>query len=294
MISAVHRDVPIVAGVDLGGTWVRAVFIDAHGHVRQVRRRVTAVPDLGSFLLTSMRRSAGRRLAALVMASRGVWTRVERQRVSGHLRGVAKRIVVISDAQGALLGALGGRPGLLVLAGTGSIVLGRDARGRWARAGGLGPLLGDEGSAFWLGRAWLRATTPGEDFMPARRLVQSPDPVGGIAALAPSVLRRARRGNRLARAIVQEGQAELAALAFDVARRLRLPQPIDVSWAGSVMGDATYRRGVARALARLCVRARWREPAMEPVMAAAHLAARLAASKSGPLIALPGPAARRS
>src|ERR671922_279575 len=49
-----------------------------------------------------------------------------------------------------------GRPGALLLAGTGSIVLGRDARGRLVRAGGLGPLIGDEGSAFWLGREWLR------------------------------------------------------------------------------------------------------------------------------------------
>jgi N-acetylglucosamine kinase-like BadF-type ATPase len=227
------------------------------------------------------------------VASRGIWTRVERQRVKARLSGVAERIVVISDAQGALLGALGDRPGVLVLAGTGSIVLGRNAHGRWARAGGLGPLLGDEGSAFWLGRAWLRATTRGEDFMPARRLVQSPDPVGGIAALAPGVLRRARRGNRVARAIVHEGQTQLAGLAFDVVGRLSLSEPIDVSWAGSVMADVGYRRGVARALSHLGVRARWHPPAMEPVVAVAHLAVRLAGSKRG-FIAPRAAGARRS
>ncbi len=184
---------------------------------------------------------------------------------------------MLSDAQAAALGALGGRAGVLVLSGTGSIVLGRSERGRWARAGGLGPLLGDEGSGFWLGREWLRATTDGEDVMPARRLVQSANPVARIAALAPAVIRRARRGDRRARAIVADAQRHLAAFAADVARRLGLAAPVDVSWAGSVMGDAWFRRGVARALARTGVRARWHAPIEAPVIAAARLAQQLAA-----------------
>lgn len=176
----------------------------------------------------------------------------------------------------AHLGALGGATGVLILAGTGSIVIGRDLAGRWARAGGFGPLLGDEGSGFWLGRAWLRATTQGEDFLPARRLIQSRDPVRRIAALAPAVIARARRGDRRARTIVAEGQRHLAAQALDVVRRLRVPSPVAVSWAGSVMDDAWFRAGVARALARAGVRARWRPPAMAPVEAAAVRAAELA------------------
>jgi N-acetylglucosamine kinase-like BadF-type ATPase len=184
-------------------------------------------------------------------------------------------VVVLSDAQAALLGALGDTPGLLVLAGTGSIVIGRDSGGRWARAGGLGPLLGDEGSGFWLGREWLRATTQGEDMMPARRLVRAPDAVARIAALAPGVLRRARRGNRLARAIVAAAQRHLAGLAVSVARQLGLRRPVAVSWAGSLMGDAAFRTGVRRALARAGLATRWTAPAEEPVAAAVRLASRL-------------------
>ena len=165
---------------------------------------------------------------------------------------------------------------VLILAGTGSIVIGRNRAGRWAREGGFGPLLGDEGSGFWLGRAWLRATTQGEDFMPARRLIQSPDPVRRIAALAPAVIARARRGDRRARTIVEEGQRQLAALAREVARRLRLPAPTAVSWAGSVMEDAWFRAGVMRALRRAGVRARWQTPAMAPVEAAALRAVEIA------------------
>ena len=100
------------------------------------------------------------------------------------------------------------RPGVLLLAGTGSIVLGRDRRGRWARAGGLGPLLGDEGSAFWLGREWLRAA---RDALRAAPPPPAPDPVARIAAGPPLPARGARGIVSVpARAIVTRAQAALA------------------------------------------------------------------------------------
>ena len=214
-------------------------------------------------------------MGALVVASRGIWTARERRELAARLAGLAARVEVLADAQAALLGALGTEPGLLVLAGTGSIVIGRDARGRWARAGGFGPLLGDEGSAFWIGREWLRATTGGEDFLPVRRLVTGPDAVKRVAALAPSVLARARRGDRTARGIVRDAQEQLARLALDVARQLRLPRPVVVSWAGGVLDDAAFRAGLRRAVGRSGLGARWVPPAAAPVSAAVALAARM-------------------
>lgn len=214
-----------------------------------------------------------RGVGALAVASRGIWMEAERRALARRLGRLARRVTVLSDAQAAFLGALGPGPGLLILAGTGSIVIGRDARGRWSRAGGLGPLLGDEGSAFWLGREWLRATTRGEDFLPARRLVRSADPVARIAALAPAVVRRARRGDRRARAIVLAAHRHLADQALEVARSLRLAAPVPVSWAGSVLSDRWFRAGLRRALTRAGLRARWRAPAVAPVEAAARLAA---------------------
>ena len=168
-----------------------------------------------------------------------------------------------------MFGALGGRPGVLVLAGTGSIVLGRDGQGRLVRAGGLGPLLGDEGSAFWLGREWLRGRPDVAGL--ARALGRRSDAVARIAALAPGVLARARRGDRRARAVAAAGQAQLAALAADVARRLRLVPPISVSWSGGLLADDGYRAGLRRALARR-VRCRWHPPAADAALAAARLA----------------------
>jgi N-acetylglucosamine kinase-like BadF-type ATPase len=272
----------IAAGVDVGGTWMRVVVSDGR-HVTRLRRRTPPVPEIRKFLLTVAAQHRAR-LAAIVVAARGVWTARERGRLARDLDGVAARTVVISDAQAALLGALGTSPGVLILSGTGSIALGRDASGRWSRAGGLGPLLGDDGSAFWIGRQWLRMTAAGassgrpvdDGFMHARRLARSSDPVANIAALAPGVLARARGGDRRALAIVREAQRALAMLGAGITRRLRLPAPVRVSWAGSVMDDVWFRSGVARALARLGIRARWHAPESEPVVAVAHLAAQLA------------------
>jgi len=213
------------------------------------------------------------RVDTLVVAARGVWLPRERRTLKRALRGLARRVLVIADVQAAWHATHDGGAGVLVLAGTGSIVLGRDARGRWARAGGLGPLLGDEGSAFWIGRAWLRARAAA----PAqRRLAVRRDAVPAIAALAPRVVARARRGDRLAARIVREAQAHLADQAREVTRALGLRGAVPVGGAGSVMGDRWFAAGVRRALARAGVKVRWRAARGAPVDAAARLAATLA------------------
>jgi N-acetylglucosamine kinase-like BadF-type ATPase len=268
-----HR--PLAVGVDLGGTWIRAVVLDG-GRVTRRRRRAIAVRELANFLPSLC--DGARRVDGLVVAARGVWTRAERGALRRRLRALATRVQVISDAEAALLGALDGRPGVLVLAGTGSIVLGRDGRGRLARAGGLGPLLGDEGSAFWLGREWLRRSP--DAARRARALGRRADAVARIAALAPGVLARARRGDRGARAVTAEGQAHLASLVADVVGRLRLAAPVRVSWSGTLLGDDWYRTGLRRALARR-VRCRWQPPIADAALAAARLAAALSPPARG-------------
>jgi glucosamine kinase len=60
---------------------------------------------------------------------------------------------VVGDMQIALEAAFGAGPGVLVIAGTGSIAYGRDLKGNTARAGGWGFAISDEGSAHWIGRA---------------------------------------------------------------------------------------------------------------------------------------------
>ena len=69
----------------------------------------------------------------------------------------AVHLSVSHDALIAYVGACGGEPGVVVIAGTGSIAFGRGSDGREARAGGWGYVFGDEGGAFDIVRQALRA-----------------------------------------------------------------------------------------------------------------------------------------
>lgn len=266
IVATPRGDRPLVV-VDLGGTWVRVSVSGPAPHA--YRGPTPGVAGLPALLARLWRRwrLARRDLAALGVASRGIWTRGERHALARRLRRFAPRVIVISDVEAAYLAALGAVPGVLLLAGTGSIALGRDGRGRFTRAGGLGPLLGDDGSAFSIGRAWLRG--PAVPWSRARRLATATDAVARVAALAPGVVRRAHRGDPTARHVVREAQEALAALVVGVARALRLRAPITVSWAGGLLASAPFRAGVWRRLHRRGLRIR----AIRPRAAAATPAA---------------------
>src|SRR5260370_5355275 len=64
---------------------------------------------------------------------------------------------VANDARIAVTGAIGYGGGVVVIAGTGSVAFGRNGDGSEARAGGWGPILGDEGSGFGIARDALAA-----------------------------------------------------------------------------------------------------------------------------------------
>jgi glucosamine kinase len=84
------------------------------------------------------------------------------------VRGLVAEVIpgeieVVGDMQIALAAAFGAGPGVIVIAGTGSIAYGRDAEGRTARAGGWGFAISDEGSAHWIGRAAVSAVLRAAD-----------------------------------------------------------------------------------------------------------------------------------
>jgi N-acetylglucosamine kinase-like BadF-type ATPase len=72
-------------------------------------------------------------------------------------------VEVVGDMQIALEAAFDTGPGVIVIAGTGSIAYGRDRQGRTVRAGGWGFAIGDEGSAHWIGRAAVSAVLRAAD-----------------------------------------------------------------------------------------------------------------------------------
>ena len=235
--------------------------------------------DLGAMLRALWRRRRLQRANVLhvVVAACGVWTAAERRAAIRQLQlhGLGRRVSVLSDVEAAYRGAIGERSGLLVLAGTGSIVLARTARGRWIRAGGLGPLFGDGGSAFALGRDWLTAADPSR----ARRLARLPDAVARIAALAPRVLRLARRGDGPARLAVARGSSALALGIRAAVHSARLTKPTTVSWAGTLLDDDAYRALVWRSASGLGLSLAPMAPRASALEAAAQLAARATAER---------------
>jgi N-acetylglucosamine kinase-like BadF-type ATPase len=75
----------------------------------------------------------------------------------------AKKVFVNSDGYVALYGSFLRRPGMILVSGTGSVAMGFDEKGRLARVGGWGHILGDEGSAFHLGLEGIRAVVRAHD-----------------------------------------------------------------------------------------------------------------------------------
>ena len=263
-------------GVDAGGSWIRVMATDDRGRRWTMKERASR--DLGAMLRALWRRRRLRRanVVHVVVAARGVWTAAERRAATRQLHGLGRRVSVLSDVEAAYRGAIGERSGLLVLAGTGSIVLARTARGRWIRAGGLGPLFGDGGSAFALGRDWLAAADPSR----ARRLARLPDAVARIAALAPRVLRLARRGDGPARLAVARGSSALALGIRAAVHSARLAKPTTASWAGTLLDDRAYRALVWRSASGLGLSLAPMAPRASALEAAAQLAARGTAGAS--------------
>src|SRR5215475_3953048 len=82
-------------------------------------------------------------------------------------------IIIESDAFISSIGAIGIDPGVLLIAGTGSIVIGRDRDRSMFRVGGWGPYFGDEGSGFWIGREAVRAALRSIDAQATTEFTQS-------------------------------------------------------------------------------------------------------------------------
>ena len=157
--------------------------------------------------------------------------------------GVVK---VTTDAGAALEGASLGSPGIAVIAGTGSMALGRDHTGRTARCGGWGYAFGDEGGAFDIVRramrkslaaeeGWGEPTALGELFTEAtasktanealHRFYTSEWPRDRIASLAPTVDLVATAGDSVACRVMKEAGSALGSLAEIVAGCLDASDP---------------------------------------------------------------------
>ena len=246
----------VVLGIDAGGTKTVCQLADADGRILNETRgpgaNLQAAGELevekvlhGVIDAALGQGAAAKRPSVICVGMAGVDRPRDAETVHAILGriGHRARALVVNDALVALEAGVAAAPGVVIVAGTGSIAYGRDGRGRAARAGGWGYVLGDEGSGYWIGRQALRAVVRASDgrgeetsltgrILAHYRAARPSDLVreiyqGGwhphaIATLACEVDAAAAEGDAVSQRILAIGALELADAATSVASRLSL------------------------------------------------------------------------
>lgn len=202
---------------------------------------------------------------------------------------------LVTDARAALEGALDGMPGVVIIAGTGSIAIGVNEEGEQARAGGFGPTLSDEGSGYYIAQRALTVvvssfdgrspTTILAERICSRLGVASPSDLPGviynsdsepveIAPLAELVDEAAREGDEVARQILTAAGSELGRLASSVIQKLGLnSREFRVACVGSVFRSGEFvLKPLREAVLSVAPHAEIGPPVYPPAIGAAKLA----------------------
>jgi N-acetylglucosamine kinase-like BadF-type ATPase len=241
-------------GIDGGGTHSRLAIVDETGTVlireRAGSTNIYSVSKEEVFsnletLLNSALNAAGlqkKDLAAGCLGSAGLGRPGEAAIFRGFFDALLRPgfpVTLCTDGEILLCGGLRGIEGYCLIAGTGSLALGRSAAGRLVRVGGHGYMLGDEGAAAWIGKTAIARILRSEegrdvetamlgDILASCKLAESTDLIryvhheadkAAIAALAPVVTAAARKGDPLSLDILHIGAAELALLVKSVLAR---------------------------------------------------------------------------
>lgn len=264
----------LVLGIDGGQTSTKALIADTHGNVvgegtgppcdhitgpQGYERNRAAIQGATRSALVNAGVDAGRVVAAglgltsfpPVLDVRHLFEEMVREVIS------PEHLWVAHDVVSNLSGASAGEPGIVVIAGGGSVGYGVDAAGNEAKAGGMGYLMGDDGSAWWIGLEALHAAAAADDgrggetaLLPfvlehygiptIRHIVEmlyGPHFTRGqVAGIAPDVVQMAA-SDAVAREIVRTAGIRLAGMALAVARRLfHEGETVDVYPTGGVFG----------------------------------------------------------
>jgi len=212
----------------------------------------------------------------------------------------AEKMTVGHDAPTALFGATAGKPGIVVIAGTGSVVFGVNETGETARAGGLGYLFSDEGSGFWLAAQMIRLAVKEHDNLiednGILRLVLeffgrgeireiTDDFYNGkisrdeIAALAERAHLAAADGNQAIRAQIFYGVGVLTDGVESVAKKLKFRLNFPVAAIGGMFRASLMNEYFKSSMAKKVPPAEFVEPRFGPATGALLLSYRQAEIK---------------
>ncbi|HUE84030.1 MAG TPA: BadF/BadG/BcrA/BcrD ATPase family protein [Pyrinomonadaceae bacterium] len=299
----------VVVGVDGGGSNTTAVVMDVE---RRVIGEGTAGPSnplrigvasaaaavreaVDKACEVAQVRRADVRVAKIGLAGARRKELRARMRDALNMLGVGE-IDVVTDAEIALHGATDGKPGLVVIAGTGSVCCGVNAKGKRKCAGGWGPVAGDEGGGAWLARRALRAIAHASDGRgPQTLLVQAAcsyfhvstaDDLSTaiyaptmtnerIAGFGKHVIEAATQQDEVAIQILADGGLELGLAAVAVIHSLKLEKEhFQVAYVGGVFasGGELILRPMREQIQQVAPAAFLAPPRFAPAVAAARMA----------------------
>jgi N-acetylglucosamine kinase-like BadF-type ATPase len=300
-------------GFDGGGTKTECVILDSGGKIIGEGRGGPSNALRCGFdaAFGSLRQAAGEALHTAGLTTGSV-TGVCAGLAGAGRRNVVRRMLVFlaqefpralaqvtTDFGIALETAVGAGPGVVLIAGTGSAAYGRNAAGETARAGGYGPWVGDEGSAFEIGRRAIAAVARTRDqsgpislltdMIPAAldcpdwdelmlRIMRGPDEI--FPALFSVVTEAAAAEDSAAKEILFTSAIGLGNLAMIVVRRLGLKdQEFPLVKCGGVFGHSRMLDALLDSvLVSGALRAKVSRMETSPAVGAARIAARLTES----------------
>ena len=302
-----------VLGIDAGGTKTMCLLADEQGRIISEARgggaNLKTAGELGveKVLHTVMEEAIGERQIIPSVVCLGM-AGADREADARTVRAIMRRIgykaktLVVNDALIALVAGAADGPGVAIVTGTGSIVYGRSAGNRAARAGGWGHLLGDEGSGFWIGRKALVSVVRAADgrgpstLLTPRvfarlgigsisdlvQLLYDRDVALPFVAALGQVVQGARDdGDEVASLILTQAADELTLAATSVVTRLEMTlEDFPFVLAGGIFSGVPWLLAeLERRLPGLAPRASVRRLREDPAVGAVHLA--LAEARGG-------------
>ncbi|HEX8847161.1 MAG TPA: BadF/BadG/BcrA/BcrD ATPase family protein [Pyrinomonadaceae bacterium] len=299
----------LVLGVDGGGTKTHAIITDSN---QRILGEGTAGPSnplrVGVGSAAAAIREAVDRACAEARVQRADIVAAEiglagvrrgdlRLRMREALTGLGiHSIEVVTDADIALFGATDGEPGLVIIAGTGSICCGINGQRKHLCAGGWGPLAGDEGSGSWIARRALQSIARAKDGRSPETVlaasacsyfnvtttddllfaIYAPGMTNDrIAGFARHVIEAARdASDEVAHEIVEAAGRELGIAAAAVIRKLRMGRErFQVAYVGGVFAAGDLLLDPLREeVQRIAPNAFFAPPQLAPAVAAARMA----------------------
>jgi len=220
----------------------------------------------------------------------GLNTKRDEEVISGFVKPLVKtgKYIFVNDVVVAFYAATCGEPGIVVVAGTGSIAYGVNRKGETRVAGGWGWIIGDEGSAFYIARRALMSAAKAYDgrgkptilvkLLQERLGISKFDDViskvydemkpSDLASLAPVVTVAAKKGDSVALSILEDAGEELALTVKALANRLNMKGEITVGAAGGVFRSEPVWRFFKKKVQNHLPRAVFINPVEYPVIGA--------------------------